>query len=245
MAVTVKVFAGLRERAGWSEREIEAATVADVWAQLGLGDEPPGLLYAVNKAYAPRESSLADGDEVALIPPVSGGSFRLVSEPLDVAAVLREADPEHTDVLFCLTGSDQANIIASLVGRSLGFGRVVTKINDPEFEHVCIELGLEDMIIPARTVGRHLAEMFEGTNPLEISAMIKAEARVFSFAAREEDARPISELGLPDKTRVICIYRDEKFLLPGDDDRLKAGDEVVLITHVRNLPALAGRWAAK
>ena len=65
-------------------------------------------------------------------------------------------------MLFCLTGSDQANIISSLVGRSLGFGRVVTKINDPEFEHICIELGLEDMIIPARTVGRHLAEMFEG-----------------------------------------------------------------------------------
>jgi trk system potassium uptake protein TrkA len=159
-------------------------------------------------------------------------------------AVLREADPEHTDVLFCLTGSDQANIISSLVGRSLGFGRVVTKINDPEFEHICIELGLEDMIIPARTVGRHLAEMFEGTNPLEISAMIKAEARVFSFVARDEDARPLAELELPEKTRVICIYRDEKFLLPQDGDRLKAGDEVVLITHVRNLSALAARWAA-
>jgi trk system potassium uptake protein TrkA len=159
-------------------------------------------------------------------------------------AVLREANPEHTDVLFCLTGSDQANIISSLVGRSLGFGRVVTKINDPEFEHICIELGLEDMIIPARTVGRHLAEMFEGTNPLEISAMIKAEARVFSFVAREEDARPIAELELPDKTRVICIYRDEKFLLPQDGDRLKVGDEVVLVTHVRNLSALAERWTA-
>jgi trk system potassium uptake protein TrkA len=158
-------------------------------------------------------------------------------------AVLREADPEHTDVLFCLTGSDQANIISSLVGRSLGFGRVVTKINDPEFEHICIELGLEDTIIPARTVGRHLAEMFEGTNPLEISAMIKAEARVFSFVAREEDARPLAELDLPDKTRVICIYRDEKFLLPEDDDRLKPGDEVVLITHSRHLAALAERWA--
>jgi trk system potassium uptake protein TrkA len=158
-------------------------------------------------------------------------------------AVLREADPEHTDVLFCLTGSDQANIISSLVGRSLGFGRVVTKINDPEFEHICIELGLEDTIIPARTVGRHLAEMFEGTNPLEISAMIKAEARVFSFVAREEDARPLAELDLPDKTRVICIYRDERFLLPEDDDRLKPGDEVVLITHSRHLAALAERWA--
>jgi len=158
-------------------------------------------------------------------------------------AVLREADPEHTDVLFCLTGSDQANIISSLVGRSLGFGRVVTKINDPEFEHICIELGLEDTIIPARTVGRHLSEMFEGTNPLEISAMIKADARVFSFVARDDDAKPIAELELPDSTRVICLYRDQKFLLPGDGDRLKPGDEVVLITHSRNLPALAERWS--
>ena len=158
-------------------------------------------------------------------------------------AVLREADPEHTDVLFCLTGSDQANIISSLVGRSLSFGRVVTKINDPEFEHICIELGLEDTIIPARTVGRYLSEMFEGTNPLEISAMIKADARVFSFVARDDDAKPIAELELPDATRIICLYRDQKFLLPGEGDRLKSGDEVVLITHSRNLPALAERWS--
>ena len=85
--------------------------------------------------------------------------------------------------------------------------------------------------------------MFEGTNPLEISAMIKGEARVFSFVAREEDAKPISELDLPDSTRIICLYRDQKFLLPGDDDRLKPGDEVVLITHSRNLPELAERWS--
>ena len=38
-------------------------------------------------------------------------------------ALLREADPDHTHTLFCLTNSDQANIIASLVGRSLGFER--------------------------------------------------------------------------------------------------------------------------
>ena len=94
MAVTVRLFAGLRERAGWSARELEAATVADVWPQLGLGEEPRGLLYAVNKRYADRDTSLADGDEVALIPPVSGGAFRLTGEPIDPAAVIREvSDP--------------------------------------------------------------------------------------------------------------------------------------------------------
>jgi molybdopterin synthase catalytic subunit len=92
--VTVRLFAGLRERAGWSERTIDAATVADVWPALALGAEPPGLLYAVNKQYAPRDTQLVDGDEVALIPPVSGGAFRLTDEPIDPAAVIREvSDP--------------------------------------------------------------------------------------------------------------------------------------------------------
>ena len=93
-AVTIRLFAGLRERAGWSEREVEAATVAEVWPALGLGDEPDGLLYAVNRCYAPRDTALAEGDEVALIPPVSGGAFRLTDEPIDPAAVVREvSDP--------------------------------------------------------------------------------------------------------------------------------------------------------
>src|SRR6266511_3874353 len=65
MRVTVKLFAGLRERAGWSEREIDdVVRVGDVWGVLQLGDEPRGLLYAVNREYADRGDELADGDEV-------------------------------------------------------------------------------------------------------------------------------------------------------------------------------------
>src|SRR5256885_9197025 len=86
MAVTVRLFAGLRERAGWARRELEAATVADVWPALGLGDEPAGLLYAVNREYAERDRELRDGDEVALIPPGSGGAFRVTEEPLSLEA---------------------------------------------------------------------------------------------------------------------------------------------------------------
>ncbi len=96
MAVTVRLFAGLRERAGWSERELDGvATVADVWPALGLGDEPAGLLYAVNHEYADRGQPLADGDEVALIPPVSGGAFRLTDQPIDPSSVAQEvSDPK-------------------------------------------------------------------------------------------------------------------------------------------------------
>jgi MoaE-MoaD fusion protein len=105
VTVTVKVFAGLRERAGWSEREIEAATVADVWAQLELGEEPAGLLYAVNQEYADRSTALSDGDEVALIPPVSGGAFRLVDGPLDLGAVIAEVEDERAGAIATFQGT--------------------------------------------------------------------------------------------------------------------------------------------
>ena len=157
-------------------------------------------------------------------------------------AILREADPKETDVLFCLTGNDQDNIIAGLVGRSLGFARVVTKIEDPEFEHICIELGLKDTIIPARTIGRYLADMFEGQDLMELSTMIRDEARAFSFVARDEDQGTVAELKLPDGSRVVCIYRDGKFIVADDSTKLKSGDEVVVVTHRKNLPALEERW---
>ena len=105
MTVTVRLFAGLRERAGWSRREVEAATVADVWPALGLGDEPDGLLYAVNKTYAERTSALTDGDEVALIPPVSGGAFLLSDEPLSLERVVDEVRDDRAGAIATFTGT--------------------------------------------------------------------------------------------------------------------------------------------
>jgi molybdopterin synthase catalytic subunit/molybdopterin converting factor small subunit len=104
--VTVRLFAGLRERAGLSRLELEdVARIEDVWPALGLGDEPPGLLYAVNREYVEAGHELADGDEVAVIPPVSGGTFRLVDGPLDVAAVLREVESPEAGALASFVGT--------------------------------------------------------------------------------------------------------------------------------------------
>ena len=109
MTVTVRLFAGLRERAGWSKREIDAATVADVWPALELGDEPAGLLYAVNKEYAERNHALHDGDEVALIPPVSGGAFRLSEAPLSVEAAVAEVQSPDAGAIATFIGTTRAH----------------------------------------------------------------------------------------------------------------------------------------
>src|SRR5213592_714125 len=105
MRVHVRLFAGLRERAGWSSREIEASTVAEVWPALGLGEEPAGLLYAVNREYADRTQELRDGDEVALIPPVSGGGFLVTEEPLSLEAAVAEVANERAGGIATFTGT--------------------------------------------------------------------------------------------------------------------------------------------
>ena len=157
---------------------------------------------------------------------------------------LREVDPAHSDLLICLTGNDQTNIIASLVGRSLGFSRVITRIDDEEFEHICIELGLQDTIIPARTIGRYLADIAEGHDILELSSAIRGNARIFLFVVGEDDEALVGELDLPRGARASHLYRDGELLFAEPDTPLRRGDEVVIITRREDLPALRERWGA-
>jgi len=103
--VTVRLFAGLREQAGWSRREVEAERVADVWSKLGLGAEPEGLVYAVNREYAAGEHLLQDGDEVAVIPPVSGGAFLLSEETVSLDDVVREVANDEAGAIATFSGT--------------------------------------------------------------------------------------------------------------------------------------------
>jgi len=156
--------------------------------------------------------------------------------------LLREVNPAQTDFLFCLTNSDLANVIASLVGRSLGFKRIVTSIGDPQFEGICHELGLKDTIIPSRTITRYLVDMAGGGEHVEMSTVIKDEARLFILVAGAGDAGAARDLKLPAAARVMCYYRGGKFAHADEDTTLRAGDEVVVLTHSKNMAVLQERW---
>lgn len=157
--------------------------------------------------------------------------------------ILREAGPEKTDVIFCITDNDLVNIVASVASRSLEFSRVVTKIENPQYLPLCREIGLIDTIVPSATISRYLADLATQRDILELSTFIKGEARFFSWTvAKPEAGATIAELDLPEEARAICFYRDGEFHLAEANDRLKADDEVVVLTHSRHLKALRDRW---
>ena len=85
-----------------------SSDLEDVWPALRLGEEPAGLVYAVNRTYVERDQALEDGDEVALIPPVSGGAFRLTADPIELAAVVAEVEDERAGAIATFVGTVRA-----------------------------------------------------------------------------------------------------------------------------------------
>ena len=74
----VRLFASLRELAGWHERtltlaDLDQSTALAVWQKLQLGPWPPGLRIAINWQFAQPEQKLVAGDELAFLPPFTGG----------------------------------------------------------------------------------------------------------------------------------------------------------------------------
>ena len=111
MQVTVRLFAQLRERAGTNELSIElpdGARVQDALDQLGdlAGDLP--VVMAVNREYADREALLSPGDELALIPPVSGGGpepwARVSADPLSADDLIARVRDPHAGAVVTFQG---------------------------------------------------------------------------------------------------------------------------------------------
>jgi trk system potassium uptake protein TrkA len=155
--------------------------------------------------------------------------------------LLREAGPDDTDVLLCLTKNDQDNVLASLVGRSLGFTRVVTRISEPELEHICAELHLNNTINADQVTARRLVDLVEGRGVVELATVLRGDVRFYVIPVTEREAGPLSELSLPPGTRVLYGYRGDELFLPDEDRRLENGDDLVVLTNSEQLKKLEER----
>ena len=113
MVIRIRLFAGLRERAGAGTVDVElpeGARVADVRARLAgvVGDTP--VVVALNRAYAPDDAVVHAGDEVALVPPVSGGAgaalhARITDEPLSLDAVAARVRDPRAGAIVTFSGA--------------------------------------------------------------------------------------------------------------------------------------------
>ena len=186
--VSIRLFAGLRERAGTGELELElpeGARVADALAQVQHLAPGVTLVLAVNREYADEEVVLSAGDELAVVPPVSGGA--VVEEPLSLDAVAaRVRDPRAGAVVtFSGTTRDVAFLdydayvematarIDAIVAEAVARHGLCKAAADHRFGRV--PLGEASVVVAASAP--HRGEAFAGAR--EIIDRIKAEAPIW------------------------------------------------------------------
>jgi MoaE-MoaD fusion protein len=112
MHVRIRLFAGLRERAGADELQLElpeGARVSDALARITALTDGLPVVMAVNQEYANAEATLQSGDELALIPPVSGGS-------VSAAHVRVGTEPLTLDPLIALVRDPRAGAVVTFLG---------------------------------------------------------------------------------------------------------------------------------
>jgi molybdopterin converting factor subunit 1 len=207
--IRVRLFAALREQAGTSAVELElpaGALVSDVWSVLALGgDEPSSLAFAVNREYASRERALAEGDEVALIPPVSGGDdavapplAELTSEPLDLGRLIaRVADPA-------------AGAIATFLGtvRNQARGRDVLWLDYEAFDEMAV---LELERVARDVIAEHgclHAAIAHRTGRLEVG---EASVAVAVSAAHRAAALAACQQAIDTLKLTVPIWKKERY----------------------------------
>jgi trk system potassium uptake protein TrkA len=146
--------------------------------------------------------------------------------------ILEETSPELVDALVCTTGVEQNNILASLVGKTLRVKRVFTTLEDLQFEKIALALGLTEILVPARTIGRYLADAIEGRDILQLATLLKGDAYLFSLIVPAKWAGPLSRLPLPGRAaHPVWAYREERLLFVEPELELKEGDELVILAR--------------
>jgi trk system potassium uptake protein TrkA len=158
-------------------------------------------------------------------------------------AVLEELAPEQTDHLFCVTDRDESNILAALVGRELGFKRVVPKVEDPELESICARLGLDEVIVPDREIGLRLVDAVESRSSPDLAAVVHSGLRFLSFEIPEGIA-DLAALELPAAAHAVALTRDEASQLVDGETRFESGDLLVVIVEEDALEGLRERFCS-
>jgi MoaE-MoaD fusion protein len=195
MEVTVRLFAMLRERAGAREVTLslpDGARVSDALAELGSIAEGLPLVMAVNREYADEDQVLDAGDELALIPPVSGGEaavqhVRVTEEPLSLDSlvarvrdaragavvtfqgVTREVDKLEYEAYVEMAEEKMAAIVAVAVERH-GLCAAAA-------EHRVGDVPLSEPSVAVAVSAPHRGEAFAGAR--EIIDRLKAEAPIW------------------------------------------------------------------
>lgn len=196
------------------------------------------------------------GIDLRIIEQKSEKCHRL-SEQLEDVTIIHGDGTEHElllsenvhemDALVCLTDRDEENLIAGLFGVRQGVGKVIVKVNRLNYLDLLKGMGIESVVSPKRTTAgailRQVRAMENAQNaPIEkVHRVVGGQVEALEFTAMAGAPYlnvPIRSLRMTEGVLVAVLVRGRKIIIPFGDDRIEAGDTVILMAKASHITSL-------
>lgn len=168
---------------------------------------------------------------------VKGGSVpqaRWIEADACEVSSLEEAGLQDCDVMIAATGDDKVNLVASLLAKTeFAVNRVVARINHPKNEWMFTDSwGVDVAVSTPRLLAALVEEAVSVGDLVKLMTFRQGQANLVEITLAPDAppvGRPVRELDLPRDAALVAILRGPRVLVPGPDDPLEAGDELMFL----------------
>lgn len=157
--------------------------------------------------------------------------------------LLVEEGIEAMDAFVALTDMDEENMIASMFANKMKVRKTITKIKNDDLYGMIDELGINNHVSPKDIVANRIVSYIRaiantrGSNVLTLYRLVNNQVEAMEFLANKAGSicdKPLKKLKIKKDCLIACIFRQNEVIIPGGNDCIKLGDNVIVVTTHKN-----------
>jgi trk system potassium uptake protein len=153
------------------------------------------------------------------------------------AHLLEEEGVADADAFIAASMDDELNLMASLLARDLGAKRLLALIHKPDYSPICHRLGIDAPLSPRIEVARQVLKYVRAGEVVGIAPVLEGKGEFLEFLAPSSApivGIPIKQVGFPSDANICGIVDKTGAYVPRGDDKIEAGDRVIVFTTPAN-----------
>jgi len=152
---------------------------------------------------------------------------------------LKDENIENVDVLVSVTGSDELNILTSILGKKLGASKVIVEVNKPDYEVLMQALEIDSFVSPRLLVAGRLAKLFRRSSVISETFLKDGSAEIIELIVSKDSPlikKQLKALRLSAKGIIVGgIIRNRKAIIPRGNDFILPQDRLIVFTQSQNI----------
>ena len=161
--------------------------------------------------------------------------------------LLLEEGIEAMDAFVALTNTDEENMVISMFANKMKVRKTITQINGDDLYGMLDELGINNIVSPKNIVADRIISYIRamankrGSNVLTLYRLVNNQVEALEFLAKKKDkiyGKPLRDLKIKRDCLVACIIRNNEVIIPGGNDHIEMGDNVIVVTTHKNFDDL-------